>query len=212
MQYSGLGSNSEDQKTNPDLSPFMKETEIEVQAQIENVKLLASFLEKEGKFQSEKHQVDEYFTPAHRDFLASQPISEWLRLRNSDESYSINYKNWHYDSEGRGLYADEFETKVENLETMQKVFTNLDIKSVIIVDKTRKVYLYKDYEIALDSVKGLGDFVEIEYMGPRSHTEHEKILQEMIQFLRDLNCGKIEVNHSGYPALLLGRGERVDTF
>lgn len=188
----------------------MKETEIEIQAQVENVSPLLSLLEREGKFESEKRQIDQYFIPAHRDFLATRPISEWLRLRDSGGAYSLNYKKWHFDSDGRGLYADEFETKLDNLDVARKIFTALDIKPLVIVEKTRKVWNYKDYEISLDSVKDLGDFVEIEYVGLRSTTDHKEIMQEMIQFLKDLGCGKLEVNHSGYPALLLGRGERVD--
>jgi adenylate cyclase class 2 len=190
----------------------MKETEIELQAKVENTAPLLSLLEKEGQFQSETRQVDEYFTPSHRDFLVKRPIEEWLRLRNSGGTYSLNYKKWHFDSEGRGLYADEYETKLENIEMARKAFAALDVKPIIIVDKARKMWRYKDYEVCLDSVKGLGDFVELEYIGSRSSSDHEAIMREMIAFLKDLGCGRLEVNHSGYPALLLGRGERIDKF
>jgi adenylate cyclase class 2 len=191
----------------------MKETEIEIQTKIENSKPLLDFLEKEAVFESENHQIDEYFTPDHRDFTSLRPIEEWFRLRDSNGKFSVNYKKWHFDSEGRGLYADEYETKIDNPEMMKKIINSLDLKSLMIVDKKRKIWKYKDYEISMDSVKGLGDFVEIEYYGERHHDDHKKITEEMIKFLKeDLGCGKLEINHSGYPALLLGRGERVDIF
>jgi len=189
----------------------MKQTEIELQAKIEHTAPLLAFLEREGKFQYEKNQIDEYFTPAHRDFLATRPVEEWFRLRNAGGAYSINYKKWHFDSEGRGLYADEFETKLENGQMAKKIIDSLELKPLVIVEKVRKTWLYADYEICLDSVKGLGDFVEIEYMGARETSEHKAILDEMISFLKKLGCGKIEINHSGYPALLLfGREGRFD--
>jgi|SRR3989344_1046143 len=191
----------------------MKQTEIELQAKIEHTDPLLKFLEREGKFQCEKHQIDEYFTPAHRDFLAKKPVEEWFRLRNAGDVYSINYKKWHFDSEGRGLYADEFETKLENGHMAGKILASLELKPVVIVEKVRKTWRHADYEICLDSVKGLGDFVEIEYMGGREASEHKAILDEMIAFLKKLGCGKIEINHSGYPALLLfGREGRFDIF
>ena len=188
----------------------MKETEIELQTKIEHTTPLLEFLEKEAHFESENHLRDEYFTPAHRDFLETRPIEEWFRLRDSDGKCSVNYKRWHFDKEGRGLYADEYETKIENIDIMRKILESLNFKFIVVVDKKRKIWKYKDYEISMDSVKNLGDFVEIEYYGERHHDDHKEIIGEMIAFLKNLGCGTLEINHSGYPALLLGRGERID--
>ncbi len=181
----------------------MKETEIELQAKVERTEPLTAFLKEKGAFQYETRQIDEYFTPAHRDFLAVRPVEEWLRLRDSGGAYSLNYKRWHFDKTGRGLYADEFETKIENLAMAKKAFAAINMKPLVTVGKARKVWTYGDYEISMDSVKDLGDFVEVEYMGKRSSTEHKEIIAEMVQFLKKLGCGKLEVNHGGYPALLL---------
>jgi adenylate cyclase class 2 len=93
---------------------------------------------------------------------------------------------------------------------MRKALESLNFKSIAVVDKKRKIWKYKDYEISMDSVKNLGDFVEIEYYGGEHHDKHKEIVKEMIKFLKDLGCGTLEVNHCGYPALLLGRCERID--
>jgi len=79
----------------------------------------------------------------------------------------------------------------------------LDFKPLIAVDKIRKTWTYKDYEIAIDSVKGLGDFVEIEYIGKAMDIEPKKVTQEMIGFLKNLDCGKIKRNYVGYPFQLM---------
>ncbi len=184
----------------------MKTTEVELQAQVENVAPLIALLEKEGKFKYTNGQRDHYFTPAHRDFLDADPIVEWLRLRDADGTFTLNYKKWHLDDRGHGSYADEYETKIESLEIGEKILGALDAKPIVVVEKVRKAWDYKEYEVCLDSVQGLGDFVELEYAGPRDGAlDHKEIMDGMITFLKELGCGTLTLNHSGYPALLLGR-------
>jgi len=181
----------------------IEDIEIEIQVEIEDYRELIEFLGKSGDFQSEKHQVDEYFSPAHKDFLGADPVKEWLRLRNANGTYTINYKNWHYNNEGKSYHADEYESKVENIDTLRKIFEALNMKMLVAVEKTRKTWMYKDYEIALDSVKGLGNFVEIEFKGKTKGEDPERIAKEMINFLKERGCGKIELNYKGYPYQLL---------
>jgi adenylate cyclase class 2 len=185
----------------------MADIEIEIKVKVENSEPLLEFLEKSAEFQAEKHQIDEYFSPAHRDFLKLRPTAEWLRLRNTDGSYSITYKNYHFDKEGRSRYCDEYESKIEDLDRVKKIFDVLNFKSLVIVDKIRKVWIYKDYEIAIDTVKGLGGFIEIEYFKESEKVNPEKITKEMMGFLKGLKVGKIEREHAGYPFMLLFKNE-----
>jgi len=180
----------------------MKTTEIEIQVNIKHTKPLLEFLEKNAEFKYEKHQIDEYFTPIHRDFLAVRPAVEWLRLRNADNKYSITYKNWHHDKDGKSHHCDEYESELENIEMLEKIFKALNYKSLTVVDKLRKIWNYKNFEISIDTVKNLGDFVEIEYIGG-DNVDPKKITDSMIKFLKDTGCGKIKRNYNGYPFLLL---------
>ncbi len=181
----------------------MNNIEIEIQVNIENSKPLIEFLGKKGQFKAEKRQMDEYFSPAHRNFIEIRPIKEWLRLRDSNGKYSVNYKNWHFDENGKSHYCDEYEAKIEDLAQVKKILDALNFKSLVKVDKVRKTWEYKDYEIDLDSIKGLGDFVEIEYIGKDERVNPEKITAEMMNFLKDLGCGRIKRNYVGYPFQLL---------
>jgi adenylate cyclase class 2 len=181
----------------------MKDTEIEIKVSIEKEESLIRFLEQNAKFVSENHQVDEYFSPAHRDFLESRPVKEWLRLRDSDGKYSINYKNWHYDDSGKSHHCDEYESKVEDLGQFKKVLTALNFKLIVKVDKARRAWVYKDYEISMDAVVGLGDFVEIEHKGREENLSPQDITKEMVKFLKDIGCGQIKRNYVGYPFQLL---------
>ncbi len=180
----------------------MNNIEIEIQVKIENSKPLIEFLEKNAGFRSENYQIDEYFSPAHRNFIGVRPVKEWLRLRDSDGQYFINYKNWHSNEDGKGCYCDEHETKTEDLAQIKKILEALNFKSIVKVYKLRKTWIYKNYEIAMDSIKELGDFVEIEYIGKEEKVDPKKITEEMVAFLKDMGCGKIK-RYMGYPFQLL---------
>jgi len=181
----------------------MDNVEIEIQVNIEDNKPLIDFLEKNADFKKETHQIDEYFYPVHRNFIKVRPVKEWLRLRDSGGKYSINYKNWYFDEDGKSRHCDEYETEIKDLTQLKKILDVLNFKSIVKVDKIRKVWIYKDYEIAVDSVRGLGNFVEIEYIGEDKKVNPKKITEEMINFLKNIGCGKIKRNYVGYPFQLL---------
>jgi predicted adenylyl cyclase CyaB len=133
--------------------------------------------------------------------VSIRPIKEWLRLRNENGKYSINYKNWHSTKNGKAYSCDEFETHIDDLNTIKKLFTALDIKPLVKVDKIRKTWNYKEYEISIDIVEKLGTFVEIEFKGKSNN--HKKITDDMIEFLKKLGVGKIQRDYQGYPFSML---------
>lgn len=175
--------------------------EIEIKVRIEKPQRLTSFLKKNARLRGVMNQVDEYFVPAHRNFLSAQPIKEWLRLRSENGVYTINYKYFHYNSQGLTTEADEFETRVNDAKQTQRIFKALNFKPIVKVDKTRHSWLYKDYEIGMDAVSNLGTFVEVEFKG--RGRDSKKITDGMMAFLRNIGVGKIQRNYQGYPFLLL---------
>ena len=177
--------------------------EIEIKVKVENINNLKNFLEKEAEKKYTNQQKDQYYSPSHRDFTSVSPIVEWFRLRDSEGKFSINYKNWHHEEDGRTHYCDEYETKIEDIESLRKILLVLDFKFLIEVDKIRSVWMYEDYEISVDSVKELGDFIEIEYKGNTENVIPSEITEEMINFLNEINCGEIKRDFKGYPYLLL---------
>jgi len=180
-----------------------KFTEIEIQVQIEKGRKLLAFLKKEAKFCGQSDQIDNYFVPIHRNFTKVRPIKEWLRLRNSSGKNTINYKNWHYDKNGRSHFADEYESEISDPRKMKGIFKALDMKPIVTVHKKRGTWIYKEWEIAIDSIKNLGDFVEIEYKGKDKDKKPAEITQEMVNFLKKIDCGEIKRNYLGYPFQLL---------
>jgi adenylate cyclase class 2 len=177
--------------------------EIEIKVKIQDSRELEKLLAKDGKFKFESKQMDQYYTPAHRDFMAQKPVEEWLRVRDEEGTYSINYKKFDYSNSSRANYCEEYEIKVESAEELKKILQLLDFKLLTDVDKLRKCWDLGDYEIALDTVKNLGDFVEIEYKADSSSADPKKITDEMVAFLKNVGCGEITRCYRGYPSLLL---------
>lgn len=177
--------------------------EIEIKVKVDNIKPLLTFLEEKGEFKYTHNQIDEYYIPAHRNFLDVNPIEEWLRLRHSNGKFFITYKKHYYEEDGKSNYADEFETKIDDLHQMKNIFKVLNFKYLITVDKNRSVWNYGDYEISVDKVKDLGEFIEIEYKG--KDINPKEITDQMMQFLINLECGSLERDYKGYPYLLLDK-------
>jgi adenylate cyclase, class 2 len=179
----------------------LKYTEVELKYPLYNSEELRKNLnsiaqpEKEGDT-----QVDTYYIPSHRNFLGKKPISEWLRIRESMKGGSVNYKKWHNTSE-KAVSCDEYETKVENIVPIKKIFENLDLKEIVVVEKTRYSWSYKDTTIALDSVKGLGDYIEIEAKGNFKSIDEAK--EHLYLVLGEIGAKTGEQDFEGYPLLLL---------
>lgn len=186
----------------------MNKKEIEITVLVRDPNALIEFLEKNTTLKKEKHQVDRYYTPAHRNFIEEKPVREWLRLRQEGESCSLNYKNWHYEPDGKSFYCDEFETKVADLSTVQNIFAAINFIPLVTVSKVRKTYEYNDYEIAFDAVEQLGNFIEIEYIG-NQEVEPKQVANDMIIFLKNHGCEIIEQDFDGYPYRLLKKYQQI---
>ena len=124
-----------------------------------------------------------------------------MRLRESKKGFSLNYKKWHNEDNNKTISCDEFETKIENIEAFKKLFKNLNFKELIIVEKKRNVWNYKDAEIAIDEVKELGNFIEIEAKGNFTNIEETK--KYLYKILEELGIEVGEQDFEGYPYLLL---------
>jgi adenylate cyclase class 2 len=179
----------------------LKSIEVELKYPLYNAEELRKNLnsiakpEKEGDFQK-----DTYYVPSHRNFLDKKPVSEWLRIRESKKGNSLNYKNWHNNA-GNAVSCDELETGVEDIAALRKIFESLEIKEIVVVEKTRSSWSYKDAHIALDEVKGLGDYIEIEAKGDFKSIEDAK--KHLYSVLGEIGAKTGEQDFEGYPLLLL---------
>ena len=182
----------------------LKYREVEQKYHLPNLGALRDRLRGKGaKKLGSQHQVDVYYNAPHRDFLAAPNISEWLRLREENGRASINYKRWLPLEAKIKTHCDEFESVVTDGEALRKLLQALDFTELVTVDKRREGWQLGDIVVALDTVKGLGEFVEFEYKGEaESVDEAHRHIQHCIETL-GVKLG--ERNHVGYPYPLLER-------
>jgi len=149
-------------------------------------------------------QKDTYYIPPHRNFLRDKPISEWLRIRETKDKFTVNYKKWH-NAGGKceTNSCDELETGINNVSILKQIFSNLNFKDIIIVEKLRNTWHYKNVEIAVDKINELGFFIEVEAKGNFKDIDEAKV--HLFEVIKELNAKTGPQDFKGYPHRLLER-------
>jgi len=178
--------------------------EIEIKVPVDKSLFLEvkSKLGKIARFEKDVKQKDDYFTPVHRSFTAPEFPYEWLSIRKRDGKCIVNYKHFYPENVEVTAYCDEFETEIGNAGGVEKMFSALNFKKLVSVEKEREVFVFKDmFEIALDNVKGLGYFIEIEAVKDLGSVENAR--KEIAEFAKTLGVEGSKADKRGYPFLLM---------
>lgn len=181
-----------------------KGIEIEIRFQLEKEKFLEikEKLEKIAKFEKKSHQIDEYFTPPHKNFAEPKFPFEWLSIRKRGEKSILNYKHWYPENVKLTTHCDEFEVEIKSSEQMEKIFSALGFKKLVVNEKERESYIYNDeFEIVLDNVKELGFFIEIETIKDFGSVEIAR--EKLFEFAQTLGIDTSNPDERGYAFLLM---------
>jgi len=179
-----------------------KEIEIKIPLSKRDFDRIKKEVGKVCKFVGVSQQKDEYFVPIHRDFVEPQFPFEWLSIRNRGDQAILTYKHYYPENTDITNYCDQFETVVESPDKLKKILNSLDFKPLTIVEKVREVYEYKDeFEIALDRVKNLGYFIEIEAM--QDFGGYQRTRTKIMEFAKELGLEKFKREKRGYPYMML---------
>jgi adenylate cyclase class 2 len=103
-------------------------------------------------------EKDTYFNSPTRDFGMTD---EALRIRSTDEGANLTYKGPKIGLAGIKA-REELIATVEPEEAMEEILLRLGFTRTAAIEKTRETYRVEGTFVALDEVKGLGSFVEIE--------------------------------------------------
>ncbi len=174
--------------------------EIEIQVEIKNPGDVEKKIEKVGKFIKTRKQVDKYFVPPQKDFFIKEPPTEYLRIRQEKDRNHLNYSFVHFDENNQMLSTDEYETPIDNPETVEEIFKKIGLVFKVTVLKTRKYFDCGNFEVTLDHVENLGDFMEIEAKRDLGGTE--KTREACLNFLKNLNIEYTLRPLAGYPRML----------
>lgn len=176
----------------------MYEVELKVRAAHDRVReaLEAAGADRIGRVE----QTDTYFDAPHRDFEARD---EALRIRaertDGETQAFLTYKGPRIEEASKT--RREVETTVGSAEAGGDVFAALGFEPAATVEKTRDRYRLGGFTVSLDSVSGLGEFVEIEAEAREAAVEETRTRAESV--LVDLGLDPSGGIRTSYLGLLL---------
>lgn len=180
------------------------EVEIKIPLSKKEFLRIKSYLKKSSRFVKSSEHKDHYYTPNHQSFLKKKYPYEWLTIRQRDGKTLFNYKHWYPENTKYTTHCDEYETEVNDAKSLANILKALSFRKFISVEKRRLVFRYKNrMEIALDEVRGLGYFVEIESL--KDFGGAKKTHQEVLKFAQSLGLHETKTVPGGYAAELMRR-------
>ena len=179
---------------------YMKDKEIEVKFIItpEIKSLIIKDLCKDTKEIVESRQIDTYYIPDFRDFEVDGETMECVRIRQTSEATVLAYKRIH--RECCPIYCDEYEVRIEDKNNMEKILFALGFKIQMEIDKTRTSFKYENFEFDFDSVKGLGELLEVELK------DDDASLDAIFDLVSKYGLSKKDVTYEGIQMLMKKAG------
>lgn len=171
-----------------------KEIELKFLISENTKKEILNDIEKCGKKTNESRLVDTYYIPNFKSFEVNGETAECLRIRESNGNCVLGYKKIHREADP--VYCDEYETKIESKEQTEKILFALGFSTQMVIDKTRLSYKYKDLLFDFDSVKNLGEILEVEL------TDNSKDVNDIFEFVKKYNLTKKDVTYEGIQMLM----------
>jgi adenylate cyclase class 2 len=184
----------------------MIKKETEIKAKLTDTSKLEKFLNESAEYLGEKRQEDIFYTPSSENFALEKPIKRILRIRKTGDKSIVTYKHKRNDSD-LGKIATEYETTVADPVAIASIFNELEFIEIAQINKIRKSWKYKEYEVVFDKVDGVGEFIEVEYVG--SGDNEEEIVNDIISFIKEAANTEIKLCKESYISLLLFPEEAV---
>lgn len=175
--------------------------EIEVKLRVKDFEKLKNRLIKLGAiFKEEISNEDRYFTLKHRDFMKTK---ECLRIRTIPEKNIsiLTYKpktTPKMKKEGF-IWKKETEIQVNNEKILSEILEQLGCIELTKVYKIRKEFELEGFMLALDTVKGIGHFLEIEKISNNVITTKKRIWE----ILEKLGFDKSDIEPANYRDLVI---------
>lgn len=177
--------------------------EIEIRYKLNNKSELEKWLNQNAKLIHTSHQIDTYYDNKFNSFAKDQEhIYDWLRVREENNNITFNYKHWLPEGELVRTYCEENELNISSAQEMNKILCNLGFEIFIVVDKMRNSWKFENYEISIDTVEQLGDYIEIEYKG-KENSNINGIMNELYITLDKINAKVGDEDHGGYGFKLI---------
>lgn len=169
--------------------------EIEVKARVTNKEVIISRLSAWECVLSEPiEQHDTIYVNFDSDYTTYMPGTNFLRIRKTPTKTYFTLKQ----PQTNELDNIEKEVEISDAGTFAEALQLMGYHEVIRVHKVRRKTQYRDMEICLDEVDGLGTFIEIEMM---SDEDAEYVQEKLFEVLQLLGVSREDQVFQGYDTL-----------
>jgi adenylate cyclase class 2 len=179
--------------------------EIEVKAKLKDKVAVMGKLAALGcKFSEAKTQDDMVWvekTGSLDDYFSNKVFLR-IRIQNG-EKVIMTAKSPKAKQGDESLVKREHEVVVSSADEARNILSMLGLREAVRIVKRRQTAEYKDYEICIDEVEGLGSFVELEKIAEEK--DAAQIQKEMFEFLKTLGILSEDQVKKGYDILMLER-------
>jgi len=154
-----------------------------------------------GTFLGTVRQADTYYDAPDRDFAETDEAVRVRRERDGDaERVRLTYKGPLVDSAAKT--REEAETGVDDGEALAAILSGMGYEPAATVRKERDRYRLDGCTVTLDSVDGLGEFVEVEL---ETEADVDAAREEAAATMESLGLDPDEGIRTSYLGLLLAR-------
>lgn len=101
----------------------------------------------------------------------------------------------------------EFEVEVNDAGNMGNILSSLGFSPVTTIVKKRKIYRLGNYFIALDNVRNLGDFIEVEASINDSRNYEEEV-ETIFKLIEKLGISRVSTVRESYLEMLLKKNKK----
>ena len=178
--------------------------EVELKLKIENRSVLIHSLNELGFTETNQvMETDIYYTAAHHDFTV---LDEALRVRTiqnlitGETSAVMTYKGAKLDTVS--MARKELETGIADAAVCREILEQIGFSPLPVVEKNRQ-YLHLGHVTAcVDTVSGLGDYLELEILTDGEGRRADAV-QELEQILNKLGYAIADTTRISYLSMLL---------
>ncbi len=175
----------------------MYEVEVKIRADHEAVR---SRLEAAGADRlGSVSQTDVYYDHPDRDFAETDEALRVRRESNGDDAAWVTYKGPLVETESKT--RREVETSVADPEAMDEILQAVGFDEAAVVEKARDRFRLDGFTVSLDTVDGLGWFVEVETTAAEAEVRADR--ERAYEVLRRLGLDPTEQIRRSYLELLL---------
>lgn len=172
--------------------------EVEIKLRADHGEIEARLAEVGAKPTGTVTQVDTYYDHPVKEFAETD---EALRIRRetdtSGEQAKVTYKGPLVDESSKT--RAELETAVAEGDTMAGILESVGFEPAATVEKERTRYRYDGYTVTLDTVAGLGEFIEVE----TESAEIDPAREGAVRVLEQLGLDPHEGIRRSYLGMLL---------